>query len=341
MRVSSKHRELLIHILVWMVWFLVPVLFTLGEVKQRNFFYQSWIPMAVSAILFYINYLFIVEKFLFKKRFVMFFLINIGAIVLGIFFAELLKQVIPLAQNISTGRPKPPRHFIYTGMAFSFVFIISISVAIRTTERWLKLDSQQKILENENLRSELSNLKMQLNPHFFFNTLNNIYSLIQISPPQAMEAVHGLAKLMRYHLYETNAEKVPVKGEVEFMKSYISLMELRTTKNVAIEQEFKFEDGDDLVAPLLFIPLLENAFKHGVSGDFPSHIKIHFEEKQHVLSLIVENSIIPEANKQIETTGIGLDNLKKRLQLIYYNKHIFESSVTENLFRVKLVILLA
>lgn len=336
MNISSKQRNTIFHILVWMFWFIVPVLFALSEIKQRPFFFHSWIPMFFSVILFYANYLWFVEKLLFKKRFVVFFVLNVSAIVLSVFLVELIKHTLFAAEFLSSNRPTPPKHIIITGMVFSYIFIISISVAIRTTTRWLKLDAERRALENENLRSELSNLKMQLNPHFFFNTLNNIYSLIQISPERAMEAVHGLARLMRYHLYETNAEKVPVMGEVDFMKSYVSLMQLRTTKNVKVDQEFSFEHGDDLVAPLLFIPLLENAFKHGVSSDSPSLIKIVMEEREHVLSLLVENSVVQQSLD--EEKGIGLDNLKKRLQLIYPNRHVFEMSRQDDLFKVKMVI---
>lgn len=341
MNISTKNRGVIIHALVWLFLFLVPVLFSLAEIKQRPFFFHNWIPMVFSVLLFYTNYLWFIEKLLFRKHFISFFVINVGAIALSILLTELIKQVFFSSYYGDLNRPKPPMHFIISGLVFSYVFTISISVAIRTTARWLKLDTERRALENENLRSELNNLKMQLNPHFFFNTLNNIYSLIQLSPDRAMVAVHGLARLMRYHLYETNAEKVPVMGEVDFMKSYVALMQLRTTENVKIEQEFCFEHGADLVAPLLFVPLLENAFKHGVSGDIPSLIRIKLEEQQHVLSLLIENSVVVEFEKSTDSHGIGLDNLQKRLQLIYPRRHLFERSKVGDMYRVKLVIQLA
>lgn len=333
MSVSIKSRSVLVHVLVWTFWLLMPVMFSLADVRQRPLTFHNWIPMVFSVVLFYTNYLWLVERFLFRKRFLWFFIINFAAIVTSVFLAELIRNTFFVWEG-----HKPPRQFIISGMVFSFVFVISISLAIRTTARWFKLDTERRALENENLRSELNNLKMQLNPHFFFNTLNNIYSLIQLSPDRAMEAVHGLARLMRYHLYETNAEKVPVAGEVDFMKSYVSLMQLRTNANVQVDQAFQFEHGDDEVAPLLFVPLLENAFKHGVSSDQPSLIRIHLEEKQHVLSLVVENSLLSSSGSGDDNKGIGLDNLQKRLQLIYPNRHRFESGREGDVFRVKLVI---
>lgn len=333
MSVSIKSRNVLAHVLVWTFWLLMPVMFSLADVRQRALTFHNWIPMFFSVILFYTNYLWLVERFLFRKRFLWFFIINVTAIVLSVFFAELIRNTF-----FEWEGHRPPRHIVISGMVFSFVFVISISLAIRATGRWLKLDAERRALENENLRSELNNLKMQLNPHFFFNTLNNIYSLIQLSPERAMEAVHGLARLMRYHLYETNSEKVPVAGEVDFMKSYVSLMQLRTNANVQVDQAFQFEHGDDEVAPLLFVPLLENAFKHGVSSDQPSLIRIHLDEKQHVLSLVVENSLLSSSVSVDSNKGIGLDNLQKRLQLIYPNRHRFESGREGDVFRVKLVI---
>lgn len=333
MNILLRNRGVLVHFLVWTFWLLMPFLFSLADIKQRPFFFHNWIPMFFSVVLFYANYIWFVDRFLFKKRFLQFFLLNLAIIALSVFLAETIKHAF-----LPFERPRPPKHFVISGMVFSFVFIISISVAIKTTARWLKLDAERRALENENLKSELNNLKMQLNPHFFFNTLNNIYSLIQLSPNRAMEAVHGLARLMRYHLYETNAEKVPVTGEIEFINSYISLMQLRTNENVKVESAFNYEHGDDLVAPLLFVPILENAFKHGVTSDQQSFIKINLDERNHVLSLLVENSIVTASNTLVENKGIGLDNLQKRLQLIYPNRYSFESGREGDVFRVKLVI---
>src|SRR5690606_26509244 len=211
------------------------------------------------------------------------------------------------------------------GIFFSYIFVISIAVAIRTTTRWIKLDDQRKTLENENLKSELNNLKMQLNPHFFFNTLNNIYSLIQIAPERAQEAVHRLARLMRYHLYETNSEKVSLKGEIEFVDNYISLMKMRSTSLLDVKFNYSIEDNEARIAPLLFVPLIENAFKFGISNDVSSEILIEISELRNEVVMTVQNTIFDNPEAIPGHSGIGLENLRKRLSLIYPDSHEFKA----------------
>jgi len=235
-------------------------------------------------------------------------------------------------------RHRPPIHIILSGMVFSYIFLITVSVAIRTTMHWFNMEKERRILENENLRTELSNLKMQLNPHFFFNTLNNIYSLIQLSPDKAQEAIHGLAKLMRYHLYETNADKVPLQEEVEFLSRYIALMKLRTSDVIHVDIVFDIEHNSDMIAPLLFVPMIENAFKFGISGDSPALIKIMLTEKDHTLNFHTVNDIFLYSDAIPVKKGIGLDNLQKRLKLIYPGRHQFEIKDYNNRFEVNLCI---
>jgi sensor histidine kinase YesM len=179
---------------------------------------------------------------------------------------------------------------------------------------------------------------MQLNPHFLFNTLNNIYSLIQLSPDKAQDAVHRLAKLMRYHLYETNSDTVPLKGELVFLESYVALMKLRTGANMKVDFSFSVEDDGDMIAPLLFIPLVENAFKYGASSDSDSVILIHIKEHNHILEVKIENSVFVNPEAMGTHGGIGLENLQRRLRLIYPDRYLFEAGMEGNIFVVNLSI---
>lgn len=335
-----KTNAILLHFLIWTFWFGAPVLFSLIDTRQKPMFFQFvWYRMIFSLGLFYINYLFLIDRFLFKKRFKFFLIINLGLIGLSIACTEFIKyQLFVPDFAIRPDRPRPPVHFILSGMAFSYIFIITVSVAIRTTMYWFNMDNERRTLENENLRSELNNLKMQLNPHFFFNTLNNIYSLIQLSPEMAQESIHGLAKLMRYHLYETNSDKVPLQGEIDFLKKYISLMKLRTTDGIKVEFQCHIEHSSYMIAPLLFVPLIENAFKFGVNNDTSAMIKIDLLEKNHILSLHVENNVFIYSDIVLNKKGIGLENLQKRLRLIYPDRHQFKISNHNNRFQVNLII---
>jgi len=355
---SKVFANIALHTLVWGFWFAAPFLFSFNDPqrneppKNPNFYFFIWIPMLFSLMLFYLNYFLLIEKLLFNKKILWFLGVNLVLIIAFAYFSDFIRDLFitpdpnfinknhlgnnpNLTENF---RQKPPKEFLFGLRNLTFFFIVSISVAIRTTSRWLITENQRKNLENENLKSELSNLKMQLNPHFFFNTLNNIYSLIKTSPDKAQESVHGLAKLMRYHLYETNEELVPLSGEVEFLKNYIALMKIRVTSNVTIETEYNIENPTTLIAPLLFIPLVENSFKHGVSPVEESTIKLTMVEQNKILSFEIVNTNFPQKTNGLNESGIGLDNIIKRLALIYPEKHNFVKGYKNNHFFIKVVI---
>lgn len=356
---SKKITNIALHILVWGLWFAAPILLSLYN-PQRNelpknpdFYYFIWVPMLFSLVLFYLNYFTLIDKLLFNKKRILWFIgVNIVLIIAFSFFLDWIRNAFmdmppmrepiePIHEHIgSMQKPdfKPKKEFFFRIDNLIFIFVVSISVAIRTTRRWYVTENLRKNLENENLKSELSNLKMQLNPHFFFNTLNNIYSLIKSSPDKAQESVHGLAKLMRYHLYETNEELVALSGEVEFLINYIALMKIRMNPNVIIETDFIVENPTAKIAPLLFISLIENAFKHGVSPVDESYIRITLLEQNKILSFEILNTDHPQKTDGYEETGIGLENLKKRLTLIYPKKHNFIQDYKSKYFRVNVTI---
>lgn len=347
---SSKTKQILaiaLHVLVWAFWFAAPILFsynrsrTEGPLHNPTFNLVFWIPMLISLVLFYLNYFLLIDRFLFGKKLARFIAINLVLIWGFSWLSDFLRDILLDFSDSPRLMPKPPRDFFLKMHHFTLLFVVSISVAIRTTSRWFVTENQRKNLENENLKSELNNLKMQLNPHFFFNTLNNIYSLIQTSPDKAQESVHGLAKLMRYHLYETNEDKVTLDGEIDFMKSYIALMKLRLSANTEVYSSFVVQNPEVTVAPLLFIPIIENAFKHGMNPSEKSIIKITLEEKNRILSFESFNSNFPqkyETDKGGDASGIGLDNIQKRLSLIYPGRYILVKDVVDGLFHIKVVI---
>jgi len=345
---TKVYANVALHLLVWGFWFTAPILLNFNDPQKNepprnpSFYFFIWIPMTFSLILFYLNYFVLVDRFLFNKRILWFLTVNLLLIFLFSYFSEFIREAFraPMPDRGPSGN-RPPKEFFFGLRNLTFFFIVSISVAIRTTSRWFKTENERKNLENENLKSELSYLKMQLNPHFFFNTLNNIYALIENSPGKAQESVHGLAKLMRYHLYETNEERVSLSGEIEIMKNYINLMKLRLTSNTEVESIFQVENPQTLVAPLLFIPLIENSFKHGVNPNEKSQIRISLIEKNQLITFESYNEDFPQKytnDNNIENNGIGLENLQKRLLLIYPEKHTFIKEYVNNKFHVKVMI---
>lgn len=348
----AKHQKIFkiaIHVLFWLTWAMLPIILvdTSSQGVERAFhdtFIRMAMPLLFTILLFYVNYFVLVDKLLYHKRILLFLLVNVLLIITMNYFTEMyfsyIKGIYPEFFPQPKLEPRPPRFFLKMHNLLH-VFVIAVSVALKATSHWYVSERKIKNLENENLKSELSNLKMQLNPHFFFNTLNNIYALISISPDKAQSAVHGLSKLMRYHLYETNEELVPLGGELDAIQNYIALMRLRLTDNVEVKIDLNIQHEDLKIAPLLFIPLIENAFKHGVNANQKSEIEITFSEVEGVITFETINTNAPqiyEDEKERKEKGIGLDNLRKRLALIYPNKNELVTEVTGSYFKTKLIL---
>jgi two-component system sensor histidine kinase AlgZ len=191
-------------------------------------------------------------------------------------------------------------------------------------------------LKNEKSKTELLHLKSQVNPHFFFNTLNNLYGLVGTDTKKAQELILKLSELMRYSIYEGEKEEVTLKAEVDYLKNYIDLHKMRYHKQIDVKFEIEIED-DYKVMPLLFIILLENAFKHGVENlSKDAYVYITVTAKYNKVFFEIENNFDTTHTK--EDNGIGLKNLKRRLELVYQKKHILSFSTTENVYKAKLIV---
>ena len=192
------------------------------------------------------------------------------------------------------------------------IFSAGLSVAIRMSLRW----NQDKAAQREALKSlteaELKNLRNQLNPHFLLNTLNNIYALIAFDTDKAQQAVQELSKLLRYVLYDNQQMFVPLAKEIDFIKNYIELMRIRVSPQVTIETSFDIKpDSQTPIAPLLFISLIENAFKHGISPTEPSFIRIAISETEDQIHCTIRNSNYPKTRTDKSGSGIGLEQVKQ------------------------------
>jgi len=211
---------------------------------------------------------------------------------------------------------------------------IPVFIALWVYEQWRWL----KMLKTDKAKAELALLKTQVNPHFFFNTLNNLYGLVVEKSPKAPKVVLKLSDMMRYTIYEGEKEWVQLTDEVNYLETYIELHKIRYQKKVAIRFDHKV-DGDIQVVPLLFINILENAFKHGVAS-LTENAYIHLELKAsgHQVLFMVENNYEPVTSAKKE--GIGLDNLKKRLAHSYPNRHDLKIQKTDTVYTVHLKLLL-
>ena len=222
--------------------------------------------------------------------------------------------------------------------AFMFFLLnivtVAVAIGIRHFIRVRQLKQQLKDEKAKNTEAELAWLKNQINPHFLFNTLNNISSLTQIDADAAQDAIAQLSDLLRYAMYETNKNTVPLGGEVEFMRNYIELMKLRCNEQTSVNYQLSIDSEQVEVAPLLFISLIENAFKHGVSSGRPSAISIKLEQHQGQLTFICDNTNYPKNDKDRSGSGIGIENTRRRLELIYADRYKWEQTLEDNIYHV-------
>ena len=201
-------------------------------------------------------------------------------------------------------------------------------------------DLRKQLLEEKqrNTEAELAWLKNQLNPHFLFNTLNNISSLTQIDADEAQNSIGELSDLLRYALYETQQKEVSLCGEIAFMENYISLMALRCDKNVKITTHFDVPDTARTIAPMLFLSPIENAFKHGVSSGKPSFIDISLTEENGFLVFSCQNSNHPKDGCDRSGSGIGIENMRKRLELMYAKRYEMSQTVERGVYKLQIKI---
>ena len=224
----------------------------------------------------------------------------------------------------------------FSGMFMFFLLnciVAAIAIGIRHFIRTRQIRQQLKDEQAKHTEAELAWLKNQINPHFLFNTLNNISSLTQSDPDAAQDAIAQLSDLLRYAMYETNKKTVPISGEVEFMRNYIALMKLRCNEKTEVKTTFDVEQ-DVEIAPLLFISLIENAFKHGVSSSRHSMIDIHLEQQNNSIIFTCDNTNYPKDDADRSGSGIGLENTRRRLDLMYAGRYTWQKWLENDIYHV-------
>lgn len=341
-------QNILPHIIGWLVIGIFPlILFEQQNERSHEWIIRFYHQLLFMALAFYVNYLVLVPYLLFRdkktKYFLAAFLLSIVIILLSHYTRQLISQYseslrgafefpkeIHPKRNI--GRMVFWRSPLFFNAYWGTLLVIGFSTGIRITQHWSKTKYKQKELEKAHVDSELAFLKNQVSPHFFFNTLNNIYALIKIDDDKAQQAVERLSNMMRYLIYESEGKHITLEKEVEFMKHYIDLMTLRISKKVELKVDFPEEIPDVQVPPLLFISFIENAFKHGISYRAASFIHITMTIEEPFITFSSQNSKHDalKNDEQIDS-GIGLANIRKRLQLLYgsdVNLNIHENNTT-------------
>ncbi|MBR5726113.1 MAG: histidine kinase [Muribaculaceae bacterium] len=338
---KQGYRNLMLHILCWALLFIVPLFFhgsDEGWTMVRNRYLRGLGATVSYLLVFYVNYLWIVPRFMLRKKdWKMFLLINVLVLVAGLLAVDLWHLIIDnFMPELNDGRPRMagrnfsrlPRYFY--GSLVNILFI-ALAVAVRMYQRWQHLEEARKEAEAARAEAELSNLRNQLNPHFLLNTLNNIYALIAFDQDKAQTAVGELSKLLRHVLYENQQDYVPLCKEADFMRNYMELMKIRVTDHVKIVDNINVQPNDSTpVAPLIFISLLENAFKHGISPQGSGEINISLSQSNGDITCEIRNTHYPKRENDKSGSGIGLEQVSRRLELMYPDRYTWEKGLTDD-----------
>jgi sensor histidine kinase YesM len=221
-----------------------------------------------------------------------------------------------------------------------FIVMLFVSLGLRMNSEWKKAEEEIIKIEKEKLNSELSYLKAQINPHFLFNSLNSIYSLAIIKSDQTAEAVMKLSNLMRYVILDVHIPFVPLEKELGYIKNYIELHRLRLADNIQINFRFSGNSEGFLISPFILVPFVENAFKHGTSAIDPIYINIDISLVKNRLDFKVNNNKPTKYFENQPSTGVGIENTRKRLEMIYKKNYTLKISDTDKKFEVDLILLL-
>jgi sensor histidine kinase YesM len=287
----------------------------------------------LMMVVFYVNYFWLTPRnFVIGKRryYLLFNLIMVVS--LGVFLHMWVIYTRELFQSSSPYYRDTPidilsyiiRDILSLGMS------AGVATAIVLATQWQRNEEERLEAENARVDAELKNLRSQINPHFLLNTLNNIYALTAFDKTRAQEAIQQLSKMMRHMLYDNQEEKVVLKDEIEFLENYVSLMKIRMSQNVEVTLEEDVENPHVKIAPLLFISLVENAFKHGVSPVATSFIHIKLIQKKDKLAFVIENTHHPKDTKDFSGHGIGLQQVQRRLELAYAGRYEWTKGTTED-----------
>lgn len=333
---SKKNKQIILHGALWALFFLMPIIFTHEGEDGRptwlsgiNIFYLNSITKVFWVVLFYLNTVFFIPKLLYKRKIFFYTLVQllIFAVIIGFnrVFFELLVTNKPFN--------------IYLALFYhsiSFIFTVLGSIAYKSLVDRRAIEKAASEQQKENLKTELAFLRSQISPHFIFNVLNNIVALVRLKSNKLEPTILKLSALMQYMLYETEDDKALLKSEVDYLQSYIDLQQMRFGDRIKLKVSLQPEEDWHAIEPMLLIPFVENAFKHGTGMIENPVIDISLQAVNNQLTFSVKNKYLNEDKAKDKISGIGLNNVKRRLQLLYGKSHSLNIEKTESVYCVTL-----
>ena len=335
----KKSWQIFWHVFFWlsMISFFVFIAYSGGKTSLQSLIVIFVVFGMVNIGLFYLNYLDFIPRFLDQKKYWQFVVTVIcTVIIIGVAkygLALLFKPIILVRMGKEIGFWQ-----YIVSSAFTSVVFVFLSTIFRFTVDWFLNERIQRDLENQRLSAELSFLKSQINPHFLFNSLNSIYSLAYQKSDTTPEAILKLSEIMRYMLYECNDNKVELTKELQYLQNYIDLQKIRFGNKAFINYEVHGEVTNQYIVPLLLISFIENAFKHGVANDPASPIVLKINLSDSHLYFFVQNK--KHTHNRDASGGIGLINVRRRLDLLYPSKYNLEIRDETDTYTVQLSLVL-
>lgn len=328
-------QYILLHILALLVIIFLPFVIIYEyrgsgiSSEEMKFLYLHTITTVFWILLFYLNTSYLIPKFLYERKYILFSIIQFLLFVLIIVSHKIFFELI-----------LPTKNFVLAiSLKYNFIpflFTVLGSIAIKTVSDRLKADGVATERQSEALKSELAFLRSQINPHFIFNILNNIVALSRLKSKELEPTIMKLSSLMQYMLYESNESQVLLSHEADYLTSYIDLQKQRFGKRLKINFDVDIEDDRHTIEPMLLIPFVENAFKHGMGLVPDPEIDISLNVSGNELLFEVKNKYIEDDDAKDKLSGIGLSNVKRRLELLYGPNQELKINKQQDWFTVSL-----
>lgn len=337
---SISRTTLFIHVFVWVSVFLLPLILRSDFYENNEWTLERLITLFSFPIgfcfLFYFNSIVLVPKLIYKNKIWLYLLILIALCLFFAYMHGVLHNML-FTEKLASDH-KHYSHFSFW-ILLPYAFVAALSTSIRVLRDRIVNEKIRNETINENLKTELSFLRSQISPHFLSNVMNSIVSLSRKKSDLLEPVVIKLSGLLRYMLYESDEKKVTIEKELEYLNSYIDLQTLRFGEEVKVVFDLDLDRTDFYIEPMLFIPFVENAFKHGVTMLVYPEIRIKLSAKNKILEFVVFNKYTKQSeDSKDKDSGIGLSNVKRRLKLLYPNHHDFIIRDTGNTFEITLTI---
>ena len=327
----NRHIAGLCHVALWAFLFLSPLTYWRGTGIRFVQYLMYCMQPLMLMIIFYSNYLYLAPKFFVAGKHRYDLLINLVMITT---FGIALHYWTDFANNLYGVHVRFDDAISdVTNIlrdCLNFAIFAGGSTALALARKWFTADQKLQESETARAKAELYNLRSQINPHFLLNTLNNIYALTAINQERAQDAIQQLSKMLRHMLYDNQESSVALSDELQFLENYISLMKIRLSANVDVTFTHNVDVPGVRIAPLIFISLVENAFKHGISPTEQSFVHIEINATDHDINCRIENSNHPKSNQDRSGHGIGLNQVQRRLDLAYPNHYKWVKGTNED-----------